>query len=206
MMSEFRSFYRRRLPHYQEKDAIYFITFSLDGAIPASTAADLSAARQQALALAQQMRTTAERREHALAAERSHFLAMDSLLDRPDRGPRWLSRKPLAECVKSKILSLERKECDLFAFCIMCNHVHVVASIHSNISELVGPLKNSTAKECNLLLGRSGRFWRREWYDRIVRDERQLKVTIAYVRNNPVKAGLVFRWEDWPWTYVKEGW
>jgi REP element-mobilizing transposase RayT len=64
-------------------------------------------------------------------------------------------------------------------------------------------LKRRTATESNRVLQRRGQFWHRESYDHIVRDEKELNRIRNYVLNNPVKAGLVERWQDWPWTYCK---
>jgi len=35
-----------------------------------------------------------------------------------------------------------------------------------------------------------------------VRNEREFTRILAYIVNNPVKAGLVDEWRDWPYTYV----
>jgi REP element-mobilizing transposase RayT len=65
-------------------------------------------------------------------------------------------------------------------------------------------LKSYTANEANKLLKRSGAFWETESYDHVIRDEREYYRTIAYVLNNPVKAGLVRNWRDWPWSYKRD--
>lgn len=42
-------------------------------------------------------------------------------------------------------------------------------------------------------------------YDvRLIRDQRHFDATIAYVLNNPVRAGLCERAEDWPWSYAAD--
>lgn len=62
-------------------------------------------------------------------------------------------------------------------------------------------LKGYTAGQANRLLGRTGAFRLHESYDHCVRSEAELGRIIAYVVNNPVKAGLVSEWQAWPWTY-----
>ncbi len=37
--------------------------------------------------------------------------------------------------------------------------------------------------------------------DHVVRDPEEYQRIVAYVLNNPVKAGLVQEWKDWPWSY-----
>ena len=36
-----------------------------------------------------------------------------------------------------------------------------------------------------------------------MRDEDEWRRIVWYVLNNPVKAGLVQEWREWPWTYFK---
>jgi putative transposase len=71
------------------------------------------------------------------------------------------------------------------------------------MSAIMHSLKLYTAREANLVLGRTGSFWQHENYDHVVRDEAELRRIILYVVHNPVKAGLVEHWEDWKWTYCK---
>jgi hypothetical protein len=66
-------------------------------------------------------------------------------------------------------------------------------------------LKSYSARESNVLIGRSGAFWHRESYDHAIRDEAELERTIWYIINNPVKPDLCKNWRDWKWTYVKAG-
>src|SRR6185295_13409794 len=51
------------------------------------------------------------------------------------------------------------------------------------------------ANAANKELQRTGDFWQVEYYDRLIRDERELKACIEYVLNNPIAAKL----GDWPW-------
>jgi REP element-mobilizing transposase RayT len=64
-------------------------------------------------------------------------------------------------------------------------------------------LKGATARECNRILQRTGAFWQHESYDHVIRDDEELEQTIWYVLFNPVKAGLVNSWQDWPWTFCR---
>jgi len=60
-------------------------------------------------------------------------------------------------------------------------------------------LKSYTAHEANSILNRTGAFWQTESYDHWVRDDEELERIVSYIRDNPVKAGLVKRPEDWFW-------
>jgi REP-associated tyrosine transposase len=64
-------------------------------------------------------------------------------------------------------------------------------------------LKLYTAREANKVLQRSGTFWEHESFDHYIRNEAEWKRTVKYVLENPVKAGLVRTWQDWPWNYLR---
>ena len=54
----------------------------------------------------------------------------------------------------------------------------------------------------NKKLGKKGDVWQDENYDRIVRNGEELGRIIRYVLNNPVKIGLVKKWQDWEFSYL----
>lgn len=79
----------------------------------------------------------------------------------------------------------------------MPNHMYVVVqpSGGHDLSGILHSWKSFTAKEANRLLERTGEFWQKESYDRIVRAAGDLENTVRYVRENPRKAGL----HNWRW-------
>ncbi len=56
------------------------------------------------------------------------------------------------------------------------------------------------SQEANHLLGRTGSFWQSDWFDLWSRNDAETTRMRDYIRNNPVKAGLVAHSEDHPWT------
>ena len=76
---------------------------------------------------------------------------------------------------------------DVFAFVIMPNHVHLLikplGEVTADIS--VGRIKHFSAMMINKLLGKSGKVWMRESFDRIVRNNDQLQRYIRYILSNP---------------------
>jgi putative transposase len=100
----------------------------------------------------------------------------------------------------------------LDAYRVMPNHVHVVlaplvtASADSDptaLSSIMHSVKSYTSNQANGMLSRLGPFWEAENFDRAIRDEAEWLRTIAYVLNNPVKAGLVKDWQDWRHSYCR---
>ena len=130
------------------------------------------------------------------------FVAMDRLLDRAEFGPRHLSRPEIANLAVDAILRSEQMEhFVLQAFSVMPNHVHLLVSPHVTLAKLTHSLKRATAKAANEILGLAGQpFWQDESYDHLVRDRAEFQRIIAYIENNPVRAGLAPTAEAYPWS------
>ncbi len=72
---------------------------------------------------------------------------------------------------------------------------------YHSLASIMHSLKGYTSNRCNSVLNRTGQFWEHESYDHIVRDEAEESRIVEYILNNPVKAGLVECWQDWPWNF-----
>ena len=132
----------------------------------------------------------------------SAFVWMDRYLDLARSGPLYLAQEPIARIVES---SLRRGvllgQYDLGAYAIMANHVHVLLLPKASPSRLLQSMKGATARQANLLLGRTGEtFWQAESYDHWVRDESEWDRIAADIEDNPVKAGLVRCAADYRWS------
>ncbi len=117
-------------------------------------------------------------------------------------GACYLRQASVAEIVQAALLYFDRERYSLHAWCVMPNHVHTLVTPHvkQGLGTILHSWKSYTARECNRLLGRKGAFWAKESFDRYIRNERHFTNAIAYIENNPVKAGLCEQAEDWPWS------
>jgi REP element-mobilizing transposase RayT len=204
-MKELKPYYRRRLPHYQPKDSILFATFRLTNSLPKEIIAQLHQERDEREKEIQKESNLEKRLSLIEEEQRRYFGHFDSYLDRISTEIRWLENANIAKLVYDAILFYNTTEYDVIAFCIMPNHVHLVADMkHKNVPlhNILKRIKTFTALKSNLILNRSRQFWQNENYDHVVRDGNELTRIITYVIENPVKAGLCKKWEDWKWTYV----
>ena len=64
------------------------------------------------------------------------------------------------------------------------------------------PEGSSTAHQINKLLKRTGPIWEEESFDHVLRSDESLKEKCEYLRQNPVRRGLVQRPEDYRWLWV----
>ena len=75
---------------------------------------------------------------------------------------------------------------------VMPNHVHAlfVQNPEWPLEKLIRSWKGFTARQINALLARSGSLWQRDYFDRLVRDEKHFANCVRYIRWNPEKARL----------------
>jgi len=86
-----------------------------------------------------------------------------------------------------------------YAYCLMPDHVHLLSAMASRapISVAIGSWK-SRCYQARRNRGEAKRFWQRGFYDHAVRDDRDLTAAALYVLENPVRAGLVKDFHDYP--------
>jgi REP element-mobilizing transposase RayT len=111
----------------------------------------------------------------------------------------------LAEIVQNALLYFDGRRYTLHAWCVMPNHVHVLFTPKTgfSMSGIAHSWKSYTANKCNKVLGRTGSFWRKESFDRSIRNERHFQNTIVYIEKNPVNAGLAEKPDDWKWSSAR---
>ena len=208
---EYKFSYRRHLPHFQPPDATLFITFRLAASIPVDIQEQLKTEAERIETILTGISNPQERAERAYLEQRRLFGRWDTVLDTASSGPFWLREPAIATLMIEAFHYRDGRVYDLDAFCVMPNHAHVVftplrkedgKSYHA-MSAIMHSLKGRSAIKANQILKRKGKFWQHENYDHVVRDEAEWKRIITYVLNNPVKAGLVENWQDWPWSYSK---
>ncbi|MBD2723954.1 REP-associated tyrosine transposase [Hymenobacter armeniacus] len=193
--------YQRFLPHTLGVGESYFITFRLAGSLP----------REVVLRLMEE-RELLQRQNTDIPADnqprKGFFSTFDAVLDRSGHGPCYLCGTAEAAIVKDSLHYADGPSYHLLAYCVMPNHVHLVVHLPleavTPLARTLQRLKSHTARHLNRLWNDTGRVWQRESYDHRIRNARELTATIAYTLNNPVKAGLVTDWQQWPHNYWRE--
>lgn len=90
----------------------------------------------------------------------------------------------------------------LLGFVVMPNHLHIALALTgtTSCSEAMRDIKRGSARLINMKTGNAGPVWEEGFWDRVVRDERELLQKVNYMHANPVRAGLVKSPEDWPFS------
>jgi putative transposase len=174
----------RPLPHWDVIGSPLFVTFRLQGSLPANR-----------IFLPERLTTG------------KAFVAMDRILDNARTGPLFLREPNIADLVMQALLDGETRfsRYELHAFVVMANHVHMLVTAHVVATKWLGPLKGFTAHEANGILRHHGKpFWQDESYDHLVRSDAEFGRICGYIESNPVTAGVVGAAEAYLWSSTKK--
>lgn len=207
---DYRIFYERNLPHYQPEGATLFVTIRLVNSLPVQIIQQLQKEKDEIESRLSKIADTKERASCTYDEQRRYFSKFDAFLDRAIDGPTWLQDTRIAQLLVTSLHYRDEHAFHLDAFSILPNHAHLVfkpilkqGNQYHSLPQILHSLKLHTALEANKILARKGQFWQHESYDHVVRDEAEWQRIVQYVVYNPVKAGLVKEWQDWPWTYCR---
>jgi putative DNA methylase len=180
---------RGYLPHFDGGELAQFITFRLNDSLP----------RNLLLRWKEELRFEPSAQASSIMRRR-----VEAYLDQ-GHGSCYLRDRRVAEMVQNALLFHDRMKYKLVAWVVMPNHAHMLCTpcAEYSLTGIMHSVKSFTASEANKILNRSGRFWQKEYFDRYIRNARQFSKTVAYIENNPVKANLCERPEDWPFSSAR---
>jgi len=106
----------------------------------------------------------------------------------------------------------EGKRYQLHAAVVMPEHVHLILTPLEDeetwsygLPAILKLIKGASARSVNELLGGDGPVWQEESFDHVLRSQESLEEKLEYIRQNPVRRGLVKRPEDYRWLWVEQG-
>ena len=189
---------RGYLPHCDFSGLVQFVTFRLADSMPASRRGEW---------------------EHLLKIEdvREKRTKLEEHLDR-GVGECHLHDSRIAQLAEDALLHFHNERYGLLAWCVMPNHVHVLAHVwRVPLWKLVQNWKiraEKQARRIRLLERRapprhdgepnvngprrcSALQWQREYWDTFMRDTEQENKSVRYIESNPVKAKLCHAPEQW---------
>ncbi|MDI1335487.1 MAG: transposase [Lacunisphaera sp.] len=189
-------FTHRHLPHWEVADGRYFVTVHCADSLPKEAVLRLKE-------LTEALHLIAPRSGRFAALQREAFRTLEKYLDR-GHGSCPLRLAPAATIVREEFATLSDWGVAVPHFTIMPNHWHVLLvpapDCPHSLSAIMKRLKGRTAKCLRATLGGRGPVWQCEWFDRWMRSDAEWEKCVAYIRNNPVKGGLVQTWPEHPWT------
>ena len=200
--------HRRYLPHFQEEGQVIHLTWRLEGTLP-----------QQILALVEDMRSIMSELDRKDKTDSRDTLYQEYLQKTADYDEQLGKHKPIginlstpdnADIITRAFHYYDGKLYNLLAYCVMPNHVHLLiqpleqeSGCFSRISETVKRIKSYTSKQIKALNHCESAVWRADYFDRYIRDEKDMYNVVTYILNNPLKAGLAEEQTEWPYSYCR---
>jgi REP element-mobilizing transposase RayT len=91
------------------------------------------------------------------------------------------------------------QDCTVFEYVVMPTHLHLFCEIgRRGLKTTMEDFKRWTGHEASRIMGTDqDRFWQREWFDHWSRSDEEDDRILKYIQQNPVKAGLVEKYEEW---------
>jgi putative transposase len=100
-------------------------------------------------------------------------------------------------------VAIEKKSAgvDIWAYCLMPNHVHLVAvpETADSLATLFRSAHRQYTRRINFREGWRGHLWQERFHS-FVMDEKHLAAAVRYVELNPVRASLCDQPEHWKWS------
>ncbi len=175
---------RGYLPHIDRAGLVQHVTMHLGDSLPRHA---LAAIDREVSVMADDVRAQERRRRVHDLLDAGHGSGM--LVD-PDISPLIIQALRFGDGSRYRLI----------AWAVMPNHVHVLIEVGAwPLAKIVQSWKRSTARGIHAMRGTAGAVWHREYFDRYVRDQDHLARVIAYIMDNPVKAGLATTRGTWPW-------
>lgn len=176
--------HRVNLPHWQQGESWIFVTWRLADSLPQPIVEKLSAQR----ALWEKNHPQPWNEELLREYNRKFTLGFEKLLD-DAHGECILAQENLRELVTGALLHFDGERYKLDTFVIMPNHVHVLFRplVEHRLEDILQTWKRYSAREINKRREKEGSIWQREYWDRLIRTEKQFEWTRNYIVANPEK-------------------
>jgi len=99
----------------------------------------------------------------------------------------------------------------IYHYCLMDTHFHLVVGISEScrFSRAIQKLKSQYIYHFHSKYEKSGPIWRERYRSLLIENDSYLYACGQYIENNPVRAGIVNKAQDWPYSssryYLLEG-
>jgi putative transposase len=121
---------------------------------------------------------------------------------------RWILPDIARDLALESCLHANGRKCALHVVVVMPDHMHIICTLLEDeqgpvsIPELTQAVKGESAHRINRALERRGRVWQDESFDHVLRCEESVAEKVAYVLQNPVRAGFASEPRGYRWVWV----
>ena len=99
----------------------------------------------------------------------------------------------------------EKHHLQIWAYCLMNNHIHLLAvpETETSLARGIGLTNQVYTQYLNRKLNQSGRIWQNRFFSCVVENNQYLWAVARYIERNPLKVGLVENAEAYRWSSAK---
>jgi alanyl-tRNA synthetase/REP element-mobilizing transposase RayT len=118
--------------------------------------------------------------------------------------------------LKSILYAHEQRQYQLYAACVMPDHVHLLFEpqikeqdkegnpVFWSLSEILQGVKSASAHNINKASGKKEHVWEKESMDRMIRGQSDMEEKFHYICRNPWDAGIVPQADNYSWLWTGE--
>ena len=179
----------RNLPHWNQDNVLVFVTWRLADSLPQAKLQEIEDRQKSFLIDHPEPWDEATLRLY----RKNVSCEMEAFLD-SGSGSCVLNEERIRQEVEAALHFFDGNRYRLHAFVVMPNHVHVLFVAFPGFPQnnVLHTWKSFTSKVINKALGRQGRLWQDESWDRLIRNEPHYRNCLAYIHNNNPRLAKIF--------------
>ena len=137
------------------------------------------------------------------ASRRVYFVTVVACERRPAFGDQRVARSTF-DC----LFELRQKlGFNLYCYCLMPDRLHLLVGpgdCGKSLAEICGAFKSLSTRA--YWQWHEGKLWQRQFFDHIIRNEKEFFETLEYIKQNPVRKQLARTPAEWPYTGTPDEW
>ena len=179
---EIEVYCKGHLPHMHQDETMQYVTFRLADSLPRTVCREI----YQRLEIFKKIHPMPWDAETKLLYWKEIGPMQERLLDN-GYGACWLKYPECRQFLIDAIAYMDNVKYEVYCYVIMPNHVHIlIRPLGTNkMEDILHSIKLYSSRKINRTVGRRGRLWMKESFDRMVRNHDHLKHCYHYILNNP---------------------
>lgn len=165
----------RDIAHWEQWGCIQFVTLRLSDSLPNDRIEELK----------KQKESLNECDTSNVRVQLRKLMAMYEYYVDSGNGSCLFAFQDVRRILESILLFADDELCVIWQFVIMPNHVHLLVSPNHDLESFLDQVMSNSTKQINSFLGRKGKLWIRDPFDRMPRNAMSLVHYYNYIKSNP---------------------
>ena len=174
--------FKGNLPHMHQDETMQYVTFRLADSLPKSSCQDFYDRTKLFIDAHPKPWDKTIKYLYWKEFGPEHQRLLDN-----GYGSCWLKYPQCRQILIDALVFKDSVNYIIDSYVIMPNHVHLIFQPlgENKTEDILHSIKSFSAHAINKLVGRTGKFWMKESFDRMIRDEDDYKRRLLYIIDNP---------------------